>query len=308
MNKVAVVTGASTGIGRADARRMGDGVRGRAGEDEFHGARLRATQRRRNLASQHSKGRDAMNKVAVVTGASTGIGRAVGLGLMAAGYRVALAARRQDALDETAQMACANAAHALPMATDVASPDSVNALFAAVRAKWGRCDLLFNNAGLGVQGYLLEDLPVEKWLEVVNVNLTGSFLCAQQAFRMMKEQSPQGGRIINNGSISAHTPRPDSVAYTATKHAITGLTKSLILDGRKYDITAGQIDIGNAATSMTARMSKGVKQPNGEMLVEPTMDVQNVANSVVFMDSLTLDANIPFLTVKASKMPWEGRG
>ena len=249
-----------------------------------------------------------MSKVAIVTGASTGIGRAVGLGLLAAGYRVALAARRQDALDETAQMAGARAAHALPMATDVASPDSVNALFAAVKAKWGRCDLLFNNAGMGVQGYLLEDLPVEKWLEVVSVNLTGSFLCAQQAFRMMKEQSPQGGRIINNGSISAHTPRPDSVAYTATKHAITGLTKSLILDGRKYNIAAGQVDIGNAATNMTARMSKGVKQPNGEMLVEATMDVQNVAKAVIFMDSVTPEANVPFLTIKASLMPWEGRG
>lgn len=249
-----------------------------------------------------------MSKVAVVTGASTGIGRAVALGLLKAGYRVALAARRQDALDETAQMAGANAAHALPVATDVASPDGVNALFAAVKAKWGRCDLLFNNAGMGVQGYLLEDLPVEKWLEVVNVNLTGSFLCAQQAFRMMKEQTPQGGRIINNGSISAHTPRPDSVAYTATKHAITGLTKSLILDGRKYNIAAGQIDIGNAATNMTARMQKGVKQPSGEMMVEATMDVQNVANAVLFMDSVTPEANVPFLTVKASLMPWEGRG
>lgn len=249
-----------------------------------------------------------MSKVAVVTGASTGIGRAVALGLLKAGYRVALAARRQDALDETAQMAGANAGHALPMATDVASPDGVNALFAAVKSKWGRCDLLFNNAGMGVQGYLLEDLPVEKWLEVVNVNLTGSFLCAQQAFRMMKEQTPQGGRIINNGSISAHTPRPDSVAYTATKHAITGLTKSLILDGRKYNIAAGQIDIGNAATNMTARMQKGVKQPSGEMMVEATMDVQNVANAVLFMDSVTPEANVPFLTVKASLMPWEGRG
>ena len=249
-----------------------------------------------------------MSKVAVVTGASTGIGRAVALGLLKAGYRVALAARRQDALDETAQMAGANSGNALPMATDVASPDGVNALFSALKAKWGRCDLLFNNAGMGVQGYLLEDLPVEKWLEVVNVNLTGSFLCAQQAFRMMKEQTPQGGRIINNGSISAHTPRPDSVAYTATKHAITGLTKSLILDGRKYNIAAGQIDIGNAATNMTARMQKGVKQPNGEMMVEATMDVQNVANAVLFMDSVTPEANVPFLTVKASLMPWEGRG
>jgi NAD(P)-dependent dehydrogenase (short-subunit alcohol dehydrogenase family) len=249
-----------------------------------------------------------MSKVAVVTGASTGIGRAVALGLLKAGYRVALAARRQDALDETAQMAGANSGNALPMATDVASPDGVNALFAAVKSTWGRCDLLFNNAGMGVQGYLLEDLPVEKWLEVVNVNLTGSFLCAQQAFRMMKEQTPQGGRIINNGSISAHTPRPDSVAYTATKHAITGLTKSLILDGRKYNIAAGQVDIGNAATNMTARMQKGVKQPNGEMMVEATMDVQNVANAVLFMDSVTPEANVPFLTVKASLMPWEGRG
>ena len=249
-----------------------------------------------------------MSKVAVVTGASTGIGRAVALGLLKAGYRVALAARRQDALDETAQMAGANSGNALPMATDVASPAGVNALFAALKAKWGRCDLLFNNAGMGVQGYLLEDLPLEKWLEVVNVNLTGSFLCAQQAFRMMKEQAPQGGRIINNGSISAHTPRPDSVAYTATKHAITGLTKSLILDGRKYNIAAGQVDIGNAATNMTERMQKGVKQPNGEMMVEATMDVQNVANAVLFMDSVTPEANVPFLTVKASLMPWEGRG
>ncbi|TCH97034.1 SDR family oxidoreductase [Roseococcus sp. SYP-B2431] len=247
-------------------------------------------------------------KVAVVTGASTGIGRASALGLLKAGYRVALVARRQEALDETAQMAGANSGNAMPVATDVASPEGVAKLFAAVKSKWGRCDLLFNNAGMGVQGFLLEDLPVEKWLQVVNVNLTGSFLCAQQAFRMMKEQTPQGGRIINNGSISAHTPRPDSVAYTATKHAITGLTKSLILDGRKYNITAGQIDIGNAATNMTQRMTKGVKQPNGEMLVEATMDVQNVANAIVFMDSVTPEANVPFLTVKASLMPWEGRG
>jgi NAD(P)-dependent dehydrogenase (short-subunit alcohol dehydrogenase family) len=221
---------------------------------------------------------------------------------------VALVARRQEALDETAQMAGANSGNAMPVATDVASPEGVAKLFADVKSKWGRCDLLFNNAGMGVQGFLLEDLPVEKWLQVVNVNLTGSFLCAQQAFRMMKEQTPQGGRIINNGSISAHTPRPDSVAYTATKHAITGLTKSLILDGRKYNIVAGQIDIGNAATNMTARMTKGVKQPSGEMVVEATMDVQNVANAIVFMDSVTPEANVPFLTIKASLMPWEGRG
>ncbi|WP_421994336.1 SDR family oxidoreductase [Roseococcus sp.] len=249
-----------------------------------------------------------MSKVAVVTGASTGIGRASALGLLKAGYRVALVARRQEALDETAQMAGANSGNAMAVATDVASPEGVAKLFADVKSKWGRCDLLFNNAGMGVQGYLLEDLPVEKWLQVVNVNLTGSFLCAQQAFRMMKEQSPQGGRIINNGSISAHTPRPDSVAYTATKHAITGLTKSLILDGRKYNIVAGQIDIGNAATNMTQRMTKGVKQPSGELVVEATMDVQNVANAIVFMDSVTPEANVPFLTIKASLMPWEGRG
>ncbi len=247
-------------------------------------------------------------KVAVVTGASRGIGRAAALGLLKAGYRVALAARRQDALEETAQMAGANSGNALPVATDVSSPEGVEKLFAAVKAQWGRCDLLFNNAGMGVQGYLFEDLPVEKWLQVVAVNLTGSFLCAQQAFRMMKEQSPQGGRIINNGSISAHTPRPDSVAYTSTKHAITGLTKQLILDGRKYNIAAGQIDIGNAATNMTQRMTKGVKQPNGELMVEATMDVQNVANAIVFMDSVTPEANVPFLTVKANLMPWEGRG
>lgn len=249
-----------------------------------------------------------MSKVAVVTGASTGIGQAAALALLKAGYRVALVARRQADLEETAQMAGAHSGNALPVPTNVADPDSVAAVFTAVKSNWGRCDLLFNNAGMGVQGFLLEDLPVEKWQEVVNVNLNGSFYCAQQAFRMMKEQSPQGGRIINNGSISAHAPRPDSIAYTATKHAITGLTKSLALDGRKYDICAGQVDIGNAATNMTQRMTKGVKQPSGEMMVEPTMDVQNVANAIVYMDSLTLDANVLFMTIKATKMPFEGRG
>ena len=249
-----------------------------------------------------------MSKVAVVTGASTGIGRASALALLKAGYRVALVARRQADLEETAQMAGADSGNALPVATNVADPDSVAAVFTALKDKWGRYDLLFNNAGMGVQGFLLEDLPVEKWQEVVNVNLNGSFYCAQQAFRMMKEQSPQGGRIINNGSISAHAPRPDSIAYTATKHAITGLTKSLALDGRKYNICAGQVDIGNAATNMTQRMTRGVKQPNGEMMVEPTMDVQNVANAIVYMDSLTLDANVLFMTIKATKMPFEGRG
>ncbi|MCU0887754.1 MAG: SDR family oxidoreductase [Rubritepida sp.] len=247
-------------------------------------------------------------KVAVVTGASTGIGRAVALGLLGAGYRVALAARRQDALDETAAMAGAAAANALPLATDVADAASVAALFEAVRARWGRCDLLFNNAGLNAPGVPFEELPVERWTEIVAVNLTGSFLCAQQAFRLMKDQAPRGGRIINNGSISAHAPRPDSAPYSATKHAITGLTKSLALDGRKYDIAAGQIDIGNAATNMTQRMTRGVKQASGELAVEPTMDVENVAKAILYMDSLSLDANVLFMTIKATKMPFEGRG
>ena len=247
-------------------------------------------------------------KIAVVTGASAGIGRATALGLLAAGYGVALAGRRLSELEETAALAGANAVHALPVPTDVADPDAVAALFAAVKRNWGRLDLLFNNAGMGVQGFAFEDLPIEKWNQVVAVNLSGSFYCAQAAFRMMKEQSPQGGRIINNGSISAHTPRPDSAPYTATKHAITGLTKSIMLDGRKYDICAGQIDIGNAATPMTTRMAAGVKQPDGSMQVEPTMDVENVARAVVYMDSLDLSANVLTMTIKATKMPFEGRG
>ena len=247
-------------------------------------------------------------KIAVVTGASAGIGRATALGLLGAGYGVALAGRRLSELEETAALAGANAGNALPIATDVADADAVAALFAAVKQRWGRLDLLFNNAGMGVQGFAFEDLPVEKWNQVVAVNLSGSFYCAQAAFRMMKEQSPQGGRIINNGSISAHTPRPDSAPYTATKHAITGLTKSIMLDGRKYDICAGQIDIGNAATPMTTRMAAGVKQPDGSMQVEPTMDVANVAKAVVYMDSLDLSANVLFMTIKATKMPFEGRG
>jgi NAD(P)-dependent dehydrogenase (short-subunit alcohol dehydrogenase family) len=244
-------------------------------------------------------------KVAVVTGAGTGIGRAVAVTLLKAGYRVALAGRRQEPLEETAQL---GGGEALPVATDVADPASVTALFEGVRAKWGRVDLLFNNAGLNAPGVPFDELPVEKWTEIVAVNLTGSFLCAQQAFRMMKSQEPKGGRIINNGSISAHAPRPDSAPYTATKHAITGLTKSLALDGRKHAIAAGQVDIGNAATPMTQRMQRGVKQANGELKVEPTMDVQNVANAVLFMDSLTLEANVLTMTIKATEMPFEGRG
>jgi NAD(P)-dependent dehydrogenase (short-subunit alcohol dehydrogenase family) len=245
-------------------------------------------------------------KVAVVTGAGTGIGRAAALGLLGAGYRVALAGRRLEPLQETAAMAVG--AESFAQATDVADPASVAALFEAVAARWGRCDLLFNNAGLNAPGVLFEDLAHDKWAEIVAVNLTGSFLCAQHAFRMMKAQSPQGGRIINNGSISAHAPRPDSAPYTATKHAVTGLTKSLALDGRKYNIAAGQVDIGNAATPMTQRMQKGVKQADLSVRVEPTMDVTNVARAVLFMDSLDLEANVLFMTIKASAMPFEGRG
>ena len=244
-------------------------------------------------------------KVAVVTGAGTGIGRAVAVTLLKAGYRVALAGRRQEPLDETAQL---GGGEALAHATDVADPASVASLFAAVEARWGRLDLLFNNAGLNAPGVPFDELPVDRWTEIVAVNLTGSFLCAQHAFRMMKAQQPQGGRIINNGSISAHAPRPDSAPYTATKHAITGLTKSLALDGRKFAIAAGQVDIGNAATPMTQRMQRGVKQADGELKVEPTMDVQNVADAVLFMDSLTLDANVLTMTIKATAMPFEGRG
>ncbi|MCK8782792.1 SDR family oxidoreductase [Roseomonas sp. NAR14] len=246
-------------------------------------------------------------KFALVTGAGSGVGRAVALALAGEGYAVALAGRRLDALEETASLAGAEA-RTLPVSTDVSNPDSVNALFERLRAEFGRLDLLFNNAGMNAPGVLVEDLPAEKWLEIVGVNLNGSFFCAQAAFRMMKEQSPQGGRIINNGSISAHAPRPDSAPYTATKHAITGLTKSLSLDGRKYDIAVGQVDIGNAATPMTQRMQRGVKQADGRVEVEPTMDVANVGTAVCYMASLPLDANVPFLTVMANKMPFIGRG
>ncbi len=249
-----------------------------------------------------------MSKIAIVTGAGTGIGRASALALLADGWSVGLAGRRLEPLQETQQMAGANAANALPVATNVGDPASVAALFDAVAKKWGRLDFIFNNAGLNAPGVPLEDLPYEKWAEIVQVNLTGSFLCAQNAFRIMKAQSPMGGRIVNNGSISAHAPRPDSIPYTATKHAVTGLTKSLSLDGRKYDIACGQIDIGNAATDMTQRMQRGVKQANGEVKVEPTMNVQEVAKTIVMMANMPLDANIQFVTVMATKMPFVGRG
>ena len=248
------------------------------------------------------------SKIAVVTGAGSGVGRAATLALLADGWTVALAGRRAEALNETIGMAADVGPRALPVPTDVGDPRAVEALFAAVREKFGRLDFLFNNAGGNVPGTPLEDLAYEDWMRVVQVNLTGSFLCAQQAFRMMKAQRPQGGRIVNNGSISAHAPRPDSIPYTATKHAVTGLTKSISLDGRKYDICCGQVDIGNAATPMTQRMQRGVKQANGTVEVEPTMDVAHVGNTVVTMANMPLDANIQFVTVMATKMPFIGRG
>jgi len=249
------------------------------------------------------------SKIAVVTGAGSGVGRAATLALLADGWAVALAGRRADALEETIGMAGGDAkSRALAVPTDVGDPKAVEALFAAVRDRFGRLDFLFNNAGGNVPGTPFEDLAYEDWARVVQVNLTGSFLCAQQAFRMMKEQQPQGGRIVNNGSISAHVPRPDSAPYTSTKHAVTGLTKSISLDGRKYDICCGQVDIGNAATPMTQRMQRGVKQANGTVEVEPTMDVAHVGNTVVTMANMPLDANIQFVTVMATKMPFIGRG
>jgi NAD(P)-dependent dehydrogenase (short-subunit alcohol dehydrogenase family) len=250
----------------------------------------------------------APQKVALVTGAGSGIGRASALALMKEGYATALAGRRRDALERTAEMGKETGSKSLVVPTDVTDPASVKALFAAVKEAFGRLDVIFNNAGMGAPAIPMEDLTVEQWKKVVDTNLTGPFLCTQEAIRIMKDQNPRGGRIINNGSISAHAPRPNSVPYTSTKHAITGLTKSTSLDCRKYDIACGQIDIGNAATEMTERMKAGVMQANGEMKVEPTMHVENVARSVVFMASLPLDANVQFLTVMATKMPFVGRG
>jgi NAD(P)-dependent dehydrogenase (short-subunit alcohol dehydrogenase family) len=250
----------------------------------------------------------AHNKVAIVTGAGSGIGKAVSLALLKDGYRVALAGRRQDALDKTVADAGEAGARALAVSTDVANPESVRALFAKTREKFGRLDLLFNNAGVGAPGVPIEDLTFEQWKNVVDINLTGSFLCTQEAIKIMKSQNPKGGRIINNGSISAHAPRPNSSPYTATKHAITGLTKSTSLDGRKHDIACCQIDIGNAHTELAARMANGVPQANGTIAVEPLMDVAHVANSVLYMASLPLEANVQFLTVMATKMPFVGRG
>ncbi|HET7033858.1 MAG TPA: SDR family oxidoreductase [Casimicrobiaceae bacterium] len=247
-------------------------------------------------------------KVAVVNGAGTGIGKAAAVALSRNGYRVAFAGRRREPLEQAVAEAAAPQGAAIAVPTDVSDPASVRALFARVRETFGRLDVLFNNAGVGAPGVNLEELTFEQWKSVVDTNLTGVFLCIQEAFRIMKDQNPRGGRIINNGSISAHAPRPNSAPYTSTKHAITGLTKSTSLDGRKYDIACGQIDIGNAHTELAARMAKGVPQANGQIAVEPLMDVQHVASAVVYMASLPLDANVQSMTVMATKMPFVGRG
>jgi NAD(P)-dependent dehydrogenase (short-subunit alcohol dehydrogenase family) len=247
-------------------------------------------------------------KVAIVTGAGSGIGKAVATAMLKAGYKVVLAGRRQELLAKAVQEADATGDSALVVATDVANPESVRALFARTKAAFGRLDVLFNNAGVGAPPINMEELTYEQWKNVVDINLTGVFLCTQEAIKIMKDQTPRGGRIINNGSISAHAPRPNSAPYTATKHAITGLTKSTSLDGRKYDIACSQIDIGNAGTEMAARMATGVPQANGQIAVEPLMDVAHVANSVVYMAGLPLDANVQFMTVMATKMPFVGRG
>jgi len=248
------------------------------------------------------------NKIALVTGAGSGIGRAVSLALQGAGYSVVLAGRRAAELERTAAMARAGGGQMLAVPTDVGNPDAVRALFARTKEAFGRLDLLFNNAGIGAPGIPMEDLSYEQWNTVVSVNLTGPFLCAQEAIKIMKAQSPRGGRIVNNGSISAHVPRPNSAPYTATKHAITGLTKCISLDGRTYDIACGQIDIGNAATELTARMASGVPQADGSRKPEPVMDVQHVADAVLYMANLPLDANVQFMTVMATNMPFVGRG
>lgn len=246
------------------------------------------------------------NRVAVVTGAGTGVGRAAALALLNDGYAVALAGRRREALDETAEMASAGDPLIVP--TDVSDPAAVEALFGEVKSSFGRLDTLFNNAGTGAPATNFGDVDFDTWNKVVAVNLNGMFLCANAAYRLMRDQDPRGGRIINNGSLSAHTPRPGSAPYTTTKHAVTGLTKCIALDGRKHDIVCSQIDIGNAATPMTARMAKGVLQPSGEMMPEPTMDAENVGNTILLIANMDLSANVQFVTVMASQMPFMGRG
>jgi NAD(P)-dependent dehydrogenase (short-subunit alcohol dehydrogenase family) len=247
-------------------------------------------------------------KVAVVTGAGSGIGRAVSLALQSAEYSVVLAGRRAEELEQTAVLARPSGTKMLAVPTDVSKPHEVRALFARTQESFGRLDVLFNNAGMSTVAVPLEDLTYEQWSAVLGVNLTGTFLCAQEAIKLMKAQHPRGGRIINNGSLSAHVPRPNSAPYTATKHAITGLTKCISLDGRQYDIACGQIDIGNAVTEMSEPMTSGALQANGTTMVEPRMDVRHVAEAVIYMASLPLDANVQFMTVMASKMPFIGRG
>jgi len=246
-------------------------------------------------------------KVALVTGAGTGIGRAAALAMLKDGYKVALVGRRKEMLDKTAADSGAKD-RALVLPSDITKPENVKSVFAKVKDTWGRLDVLFNNAGMGAPAVPMEDLPLEKWKEVVDLNLTAMFMCTQEAIRIMKSQEPRGGRIINNGSISAHAPRPMSVAYTATKHAVTGLTKCISLDGRKHDIAASQIDIGNALTELAARMAKGVPQADGSVKPEPLMDVAHVGAAVLHMANLPLDVNVQFMTIMATKMPFIGRG
>jgi NAD(P)-dependent dehydrogenase (short-subunit alcohol dehydrogenase family) len=250
----------------------------------------------------------ANKKVAIVTGAGSGIGKATALALLEEGYRVALAGRRPEPLQQTIAEAGESGSQAIAIPTDVSNPQSVRALFAKAKEEFGRIDVLFNNAGINAPGIPFEDLPYETWKDVVDINLTGVFLCAQEAFRLMKDQQPRGGRIINNGSISAYAPRPDSAPYTATKHGVTGLTKAISLDGRKYDIACSQMDVGNTTTALAERIAKGVKQANGTVAIEPMIDVAHVARAVVYIASLPLDANIQFMTIMATKMPFVGRG
>src|SRR5436189_3730460 len=253
------------------------------------------------------KGQTMPNKVAIVTGAGTGIGKSAALALLKDGYHVALVGRRKELLEKAAADSGAKD-RALVLPADITKPENVHAVFAKVKDQWGRLDVLFNNAGMGAPAVPMEELPLETWRAVVDINLNAMFMCTQEAIRIMKAQSPKGGRIINNGSISAHAPRPYSVAYTATKHAVTGLTKCISLDGRKNDITASQIDIGNALTELAARMAKGVPQADGSVKPEPLMDVKHVGDAVRYMASLPLDANVLFMSIKATKMPFEGRG
>jgi NAD(P)-dependent dehydrogenase (short-subunit alcohol dehydrogenase family) len=248
-----------------------------------------------------------MQKVALITGAGTGIGKSAALALLKDGYCVGLVGRRRELLEKTAADSGAPD-RTLVLASDITNPANVKDVFARLKAKWGRLDVLFNNAGMGLPAVPMEELTVEQWRSVVDINLNAMFWCTQEAIRIMKAQNPKGGRIINNGSISAHAPRPYSVAYTATKHAVTGLTKCISLDGRKDDIVSSQVDVGNAATEMTERMTKGVPQPNGSTMVEPRMDVKHVGSAVAYMASLPLDANVQFMTIMATKMPFVGRG